>query len=113
LVDFWEELAELVTFKECIFKVIKTASRIAGRWPAQCEVDRRYIEAQFECKDNSIFPLVKSNKSRLLIQEKLQTVDRRILSLSTVIAEAHTLKQIAQTLQRALVGGKLEKSKIY
>jgi len=113
LIDFWDELAELVTHKECIFKDIKTASRIAGRWPAQCEVDRRYIEARFKCKDNPIFPLVKSNKSRLLIQEKLQTVDHRIPSLSTVIAEAHTLKQITQTLQRALVGGNLENSEIY
>ena len=113
LIDFWEELADLVTPKECIYKDIKTASRIAGRWPAQCEVDRRYIEARFKCKDNPIFPLVKSNKSRLLIQEKLQTIDHRIPSLSTVIAEAHTLKQITQTLQRALVDGNLENSEIY
>jgi len=113
LIDFWEELAELVTLKECIFKDIKTASRIVRRWPAQCEVDRRYIEARFKCKDNLIFPLVKSNKSRLLIQEKLQTVDHRISTLKIVIAEAHTLKQITQTLQRALVGDNLENSEIY
>lgn len=113
LIDFWEELAELVTSKECIYRDIKTASRIAGRWPAQCEVDRRYIEARFKCKDNPIFPLVKSNNSRLLLQEKLQTTDHRIPSLGTVIAEAHTLKQITQTLQRALVGGNLQNSQIY
>jgi len=113
LIDFWEELAELVTLKECIYKDIKTASRIAGRWPAQCEVDRRYIEVCFKCKDNFIFPLVRSNNSRLLIQEKVQIIDHRISSLSIVIAEAHTLKQITQTLQRTLVGGNLKNSEIY